>query len=113
MPHKKRSERDAMLPDFVRHMTKKRKTDGMTLAAATEIIGGVFEDLAELLTSGDYDSVAIPGFGRFYINTVAPREYKVPTTGETGVSPAAKAIRFKPSDILKYRLKGRPRYQED
>lgn len=67
------------------------------LTAICRIISGA-------LVNGD--SVAIPDLGKFEVKDRAERKGRNPSTGESVIIPASKAVTFKPAKMLKDAVRG-------
>lgn len=79
---------------------------GCTKKDAGEIVTTLFNVVADALVDGK--DVAVPGFGSFKIVDVAERTGTIQMgerKGETYVTPAHKAVKFKPASALKEAVK--------
>jgi DNA-binding protein HU-beta/DNA-binding protein HU-alpha len=70
-------------------------------AQAANCINAVLGAIADNLTEGDQE-VAIPDFGRFFVKSVAARQYVNPTNKEKIMVEAHDKLVFKPSDNMGY-----------
>lgn len=89
-------------------MTKKvlvnrlRLREDMTWDQATRVVNGVFDDIADEVTSGG--DVYIPKFGRFFATTVAEKRCKHPKTKKDVILPAHRIIRFRMAEGLRRKM---------
>jgi DNA-binding protein HU-beta len=65
----------------------------------TEVVSGLFDDLAKNLKKGA--KIRVPGFGIFVVAKRAARMGRNPATGEPIKIKASKKIRFRPAKELK------------
>lgn len=84
-------------------------SDAESLPAATvdQLVGAVFEQIAEGLRAGE--EVQIRGFGKFVPRDRAPVVRRNPKTGVEVKVPAKTSVGFVPSTKLKERLNGSDR----
>lgn len=80
-----------------------RDREGMTWDQATRVVNGIFDEIADVVTSGE--EVYIPKFGRFFITTVAQKRCVHPITKEDVIMPPHKIVRFRGAEELKRKLK--------
>lgn len=67
-------------------------------AQTTVIVNSLIGIIQETLAKGE--GIQLIGFGSFTVTDRASREGRNPTTGETIVLPAKKAVKFKPGKSL-------------
>lgn len=75
------------------------QANGLTKAAAVQIVDGVFAAMREALANGE--EVALPEFGKFVVEERSERTGRNPKTGETITIPAAQVVKFKVAKALK------------
>jgi nucleoid DNA-binding protein len=68
-----------------------------------EIVERTFDEIVELLLSGE--DISIVGFGKFYLYEHSARPVRNPKTQEEMILKPYKALRFKPSNVIKKTLK--------
>ena len=76
---------------------------GLSKKEAAAIVDAVFESIRLKLESGE--SVKISRFGNFNIRKKVPRRGRNPKTGEEIEITARKVLTFKPSQILRERVR--------
>lgn len=77
---------------------------GTTKAQAERDLTALYSIITAALVSGD--SVAIPGIGKFEVKERAERKGRNPSTGESVIIPASKAVTFKATKTLKDAVRG-------
>lgn len=77
---------------------------GTTKAQAERDLTAMYSVITAALVSGD--SVAIPGIGKFEVKERAERKGRNPSTGESVIIPASKAVTFKATKTLKDAVRG-------
>lgn len=77
---------------------------GTTKAQAERDLTALYSVITAALVSGD--SVAIPGIGKFEVKERAERKGRNPSTGESVIIPASKAVTFKATKTLKDAVRG-------
>ena len=85
--------------EFIKVVAKKA---GTTIKQAEAIVNAAFDQLAGLLQRGD--RLTIPAFGTFCVIQTRQRRARNPRTGEEMIIPARKAVRFRPSSVLKEKV---------
>lgn len=77
---------------------------GITKAQAERDLAAICCIINNALVNGD--SVAIPDLGKFEVKDRAERKGRNPSTGESVIIPASKAVTFKPAKMLKDAVRG-------
>lgn len=77
---------------------------GTTKAQAERDLTALHSVITAALVAGD--SVAIPGIGKFEVKERAERKGRNPSTGESVIIPASKAVTFKATKTLKDAVRG-------
>lgn len=77
---------------------------GTTKAQAERDLTALYSIITAALVSGD--SVAIPGIGKFEVKERAERKGRNPSTCESVIIPASKAVTFKATKTLKDAVRG-------
>lgn len=77
---------------------------GITKAQAERDLTAICAVISNALVNGD--SVAIPDLGKFEVKDRAERKGRNPSTGESVIIPASKAVTFKPAKMLKDAVRG-------
>lgn len=77
---------------------------GTTKAQAERDLTALYSIITSALVGGD--SVAIPGIGKFEVKERAERKGRNPSTGESVIIPASKAVTFKATKTLKDAVRG-------
>ncbi len=77
---------------------------GTTKAQAERDLTALYSVITAALVTGD--SVAIPGIGKFEVKERAERKGRNPSTGESVIIPASKAVTFKATKTLKDAVRG-------
>lgn len=77
---------------------------GITKAQAERDLAAICRIISGALVNGD--SVAIPDLGKFEVKDRAERKGRNPSTGESVIIPASKAVTFKPAKTLKDAVRG-------
>lgn len=77
---------------------------GTTKAQAERDLTALYSVITAALVAGD--SVAIPGIGKFEVKDRAERKGRNPSTGESVIIPASKAVNFKATKTLKDAVRG-------
>lgn len=77
---------------------------GTTKAQAERDLATICRIISGALVNGD--SVAIPGIGKFEVKERAERKGRNPSTGESVIIPASKAVTFKATKTLKDAVRG-------
>lgn len=77
---------------------------GTTKAQAERNLTALYSVITAALVAGD--SVAIPDLGKFEVKDRAERKGRNPSTGESVIIPASKAVTFKPAKMLKDAVRG-------
>lgn len=77
---------------------------GTTKAQAERHLTAICRIISGALVNGD--SVAIPDLGKFEVKDRAERKGRNPSTGESVIIPASKAVTFKPAKMLKDAVRG-------
>ena len=82
-------------------IARKLADEGLTssIAAATEIVSGVFDAIKTELTDGG--KASIHGFGTFSVKNVDEKTGKIPGTEKTYTKAAHKKAAWKPAPALK------------
>lgn len=76
-----------------------------TKKSVTEVLDALNDVIIESLQNGEQEVVLGLGVGKFVVKDVAERTGRNPVTGESIVTPAHKAIKFKMSNTLKKLLR--------
>lgn len=84
---------------FKEHMGGKK-----TFSQAEKDIKGFMEALERVFRETEEDSVIIPGYGQFILQTRRPRKIRHPKTHEIVIIPERKQVVFKPSSKLYVRV---------
>lgn len=71
---------------------------GLTQVDAAKVLNAILSAVSDCLISGD--SITIQGFGTFKLSDHKERKGRNPSTGETMVIPARKAVKFSPGKEL-------------
>lgn len=77
---------------------------GTTKAQAERDLTALYSVITAALVAGD--SVTIPGIGKFEVKERAERKGRNPSTGESVIIPASKAVTFKATKTLKDAVRG-------
>lgn len=77
---------------------------GATKVATTSTVEAVFEVIVESILKDE--EVKISQFGAFQVVEKKERKGRNPKTGEEITIPAKKAMKFKPSSVIREKLKG-------
>ena len=77
---------------------------GTTKAQAERDLTALYSVITAALVAGD--SVVIPGIGKFEVKERAERKGRNPSTGESVIIPASKAVTFKATKTLKDAVRG-------
>lgn len=77
---------------------------GTTKVQAERDLTALYSIITAALVGGD--SVAIPGIGKFEVKERAERKGRNPSTGESVIIPASKAVTFKATKTLKDAVRG-------
>lgn len=83
---------------------KLAEESGITKAQAERGLAAICRIISNALVNGD--SVAIPGIGKFEVKERAERKGRNPSTGESVIIPASKAVTFKATKTLKDAVRG-------
>lgn len=83
---------------------KLAKEAGTPKAQAERYLTALYSVITAALVAGD--SIAIPGIGKFEVKERAERKGRNPSTGESVVIPASKAVTFKATKTLKDAVRG-------
>lgn len=83
---------------------KLAKESGNTKAQAERYLTALYSVITAALVAGD--NVAIPGIGKFEVKERAERKGRNPSTGESVIIPASKAVTFKATKTLKDAVRG-------
>ncbi|MEM6792787.1 MAG: HU family DNA-binding protein [Acidobacteriota bacterium] len=73
--------------------------EGLTRKQVTDVVDALFEQVSDVLVSGD--KVQVAGFGSFLISERPERQGRNPQTGEAITIAASKGVRFKAGKKLK------------
>jgi len=68
------------------------------------VCDSIVRGIRDALVKGD--EVKISGFGKFVLQTKAPRKGRNPKTGETIMISGRRVMKFKPSEVLREELNG-------
>lgn len=85
---------------FMEAISKRTGRDGQDVTALIDALAGVIKERC-----GKLDSVAVPGFGAFEARRRAERVTTNPATGKKTLIPPKVVLTFKPSALLKSKLK--------
>lgn len=77
---------------------------GTTKAQAERDLTALYSIITAALVAGD--SVTVPGIGKFEVKDRAERKGRNPSTGESVIIPASKAVTFKAAKTLKDAVRG-------
>lgn len=72
---------------------------GLSRSRSVEVVTALFDIIGDALKRGE--SVAVPGFGKFYVSLRAARRGRNPATGEIVEIPERKVPAFKSGAALK------------
>ncbi len=78
---------------------------GLTQVDAAKVLNAILSAVSDCLISGD--SITIQGFGTFKLSDHKERKGRNPSTGETMVIPARKAVKFSPGKELSAQVQGK------
>ena len=80
---------------------------GLPKAKADEIVETVFNGIKDALSS--QGSIAFVGFGRFHVDSRAPRVGRNPANGSKVDIPARKVVKFAPGEPLRKLINQQPK----
>ncbi len=78
---------------------------GLTQVDAAKVLTAILSAVSDCLISGD--SITIQGFGTFKLSDHKERKGRNPSTGETMIIPARKAVKFSPGKELSAQVQGK------
>ena len=82
------------------------KKVGLSRTESAALVGLVLKEITDCLERGE--AVKLSSFGSFIVRKKRQRMGRNPKTGKDAIIPARRVIVFKPSPILKERIKSRP-----
>lgn len=80
---------------------------GLSRAESSELVEGVLDEICERLVGGD--NVKISSFGSFVLRNKGQRIGRNPKTGEEVPIEPRTVLTFRPSQLLRERINGKPR----
>jgi integration host factor subunit alpha len=82
------------------------KTIGLSRVESARLVELVLKEITDCLERGE--AVKLSSFGSFVVRNKRQRMGRNPKTGKDAIIPAHRVIVFRPSPILKERIKSRP-----